>query len=47
MADRQGHGEQRDPEWKERIQETGDDSWVRSGEIQPSEEDAEPEKGTG
>lgn len=47
MADRQGHGEQRDPEWKERIQEAGDGSWVRSGEIQPPEEDAESEKGAG
>ena len=47
MADRQGHGEQRDPEWKERIQEAGDGCWVRSGEIQPPEEDTESEKGAG
>lgn len=47
MADRQGNGEQRDTEWKERLQEAGDGSWVRSGQIQPPEEDAESEKGAG
>ena len=47
MADRQGHGEQCDPERKEWIQEAGDGCWFRSGEIQPPEEDAEPEKGAG
>lgn len=45
MADRQGNWEQRDTKWKERLQEAGDGSWVRSGEIQPPEEDAESEKG--
>lgn len=47
MADRQRHGEQRDPKREERIQEAGDGCRVRSGEIQPPEENTEPEKGTG